>query len=139
MAVVVLDTNLVSYRMKEHTIAALYEKHIDGQSLVISFMTLAEIHEGALRKGWGLTKLVWLKEELAEYRVIHSTEEIVRSWSEIRAERYRQPIAVDDAWIAATARANGWPLVTHNPVDFRGIEGLKIITEHKPSKERGHA
>jgi len=40
-----------------------------------------------------------------------------------------QPIQVADAWIAATALALDVPLVTHNAVDFEGIEGLEILTE----------
>ncbi len=31
--------------------------------------------------------------------------------------------------IAATARAFGLELVTHNPADFAGIPGLTVITE----------
>ena len=93
-------------------------------------MTVAELYEGAHRKGWGPNKLSWLKEELRDYQTIHSTEQIVQNWAQIRAERYQQPIAVDDAWIAATARACRWPLVTHNPADFGGIEHLQIITEY---------
>lgn len=47
----------------------------------------------------------------------------------IRYQRHKQTIAVDDAWIAATARACDSPLVTHNPKDFRDIEGLEVLTE----------
>lgn len=129
MAIVVLDTNLVSYRMKEHSIATLYRRHLDGQTLVISFMTVAELYEGAHRRNWGPGKLAWLEEELEGYEVIHSTEQIVRHWGVLRAQRQRQPISVPDAWIAATARAGGWPVVTHNPRDFQGIDGLQVITE----------
>jgi tRNA(fMet)-specific endonuclease VapC len=129
MSVVVLDTNLVSFRMKGHTIAAMYRQHLKAQRLAISFMTVAELYEGAHRKGWDSSKMAWLEEEIRQYRVIHTTMRIVQCWGEIRAGRYRQPISVDDAWIAATALANGWPLVTHNPADFRDIEGLQVITE----------
>ena len=34
---------------------------------------------------------------------------------------------MDDAWIAATARTYGLPLVTHNPRDFSDIEGLDVF------------
>jgi tRNA(fMet)-specific endonuclease VapC len=139
MGTVVLDTNLVSYRMKDHTTAALYRRHLAGQTLAISFMTVAELYEGAHRKGWGLAKMVWLEEELEDYQVLHSTAEMARLWGAIRAGRRQQPIAVDDAWIAATALANGYALVTHNPDDFREIEGLQVITEHIGGKKGKHA
>src|SRR5262249_40940208 len=139
MPVVVLDTNLVSYRMKQHSIAELYRGHLKGKRLAISFMTVAELYEGAHRKAWGPSKMVWLEDELRGYRVIQSSVEIAQHWGQIRAQRYRQPIAVDDAWIAATARAKDWPLVTHNPEDFDGIEGLQIITEYLKPKRGNHA
>jgi tRNA(fMet)-specific endonuclease VapC len=97
MPVVLLDTNLVSYRMKGHGIAELYRAHLKGKKLAVSFMTVGELYEGAHRKGWGPGKMSWLEEELGDYRVIQSSSEIVEHRAQIRAKRYRQPIAVDDA------------------------------------------
>jgi predicted nucleic acid-binding protein len=37
-----------------------------------------------------------------------------------------------DAMIAATAMANGLPVHTCNPEDYRGIDGLTIITVSHP-------
>jgi len=129
MPTLLLDTNLVSYRMKHHTLATLYEPHLQGHELAISFMTVAELLEGAFRAAWDSTKLGWLEEALTDYRIIHSSPEICRRWGEIRALRFQQPISVPDAWIAATALANHWPLVTHNCADFHSIPSLHIITE----------
>lgn len=61
--------------------------------------------------------------------VIPSASRICRQWGAIRCERRARTIAVDDAWIAATARAHGSPLVTHNPRDFQDIEGLRVLAE----------
>jgi predicted nucleic acid-binding protein len=36
---------------------------------------------------------------------------------------------VQDAWIAATARRHGCPLVTHNGDEFLDIPGLEVISE----------
>jgi predicted nucleic acid-binding protein len=47
-------------------------------------------------------------------------------------ERRHKPIAVADAWIAATALVHGYELVTHNAGDFHGIRGLSVITEAAP-------
>lgn len=129
MGTVVLDTNLVSYRMKKHTFAELYAPHLEGQRLAISFMTVAELYEGVFRAKWGKARQAKLETVLTQYVVVQSSPEICRHWGEIRWERRRQPIAPDDAWIAATARANGWPLATHNARDFVSISGLHVITE----------
>ena len=40
-----------------------------------------------------------------------------------------KPILSADAWVAAVALELDIPLVTHNPRDFAGVEGLDIITE----------
>lgn len=53
--------------------------------------------------------------------------EVCEEWGAIRCERRTRTIAVDDAWIAATARAYRLPLVTHNPGDFTGIGGLDVL------------
>ncbi len=128
MGAVVLDTNLVSYRMKKHPLAKIYEPHLKKRKLVVSFMTVAEMYEGAYRASWGIEKMRNLESVLGSYVVIQSSPSICRRWGEIRSERRHRPIAPDDAWIAATALANGWTLATHNASDFVGISGLKLIT-----------
>ena len=130
--ILLLDTNIVAYRMRLDTRATLYAPHLVGHSLAISFMTVGEFIEGAERARWGRRRRALLNAELSQYTVVESDPDICRHWGELRAERRAQPIAVDDGWIAATARAKGWPLVTHNPRDFRNITGLHLITEPAP-------
>ena len=129
MSSVLLDTNIVSYVMKGDTRAALYRRHIDGQTLAVSFMTVAELYEGAFRAGWGQKKMALLEDQLKNYVVIPFTKNICLEWGKLRAAHKSQPIAVADAWIAATAVVHGCPLVTHNPADFHGVAGLQVITE----------
>ncbi len=129
MSAIVLDMNVVSYLMKGHPLAVAYRPHLDGKLLAVSFMTVAELYEGGYRAGWGARKWSTLDATLRNYVVMPWMAAICRHWGEIRAGRSAQPIAADDAWIAATARAHGLPLVTHNPVDFAGIPGLELVTE----------
>jgi len=42
-----LDTNIVSYIMKNAPQAQLYEKHLLGKTLTISFITVGELWAGA--------------------------------------------------------------------------------------------
>lgn len=125
----VLDTNVVSYIMKGDTRAKKYQPHLAGNTLAISFMTVGEMYEGAFRAKWSAAKLAKLQSELKKYLVIPSSPKVCEHWGQIRSERFAQPIPVDDAWIAATARAHGCSLITHNPSDFVGIANLKVITE----------
>ena len=43
MAIVVVDTDVVSFRFKKDTRARLYKRHLLGQQPLIAFMTLAEL------------------------------------------------------------------------------------------------
>ena len=127
MSTLVVDTNIVSFLMRGHRFAGLYRRYLEGHTLAISFPTVGELYEGAYRAGWGQDRLARLRETVSAYVVIPFSFEICRQWGSIRWERRRQTIAVDDAWIAATARTHGLPLVTHNPKDFREIEGLEVV------------
>lgn len=48
-----LDTNIVSYMVKRHTLLARYQPHITGYDLGISFQTRAELTHGAVSARWG--------------------------------------------------------------------------------------
>jgi tRNA(fMet)-specific endonuclease VapC len=128
MPQIVADTNVLSYMFKNHPLAAAYRPLMEGNRWAISFMSLAELHEGAARAQWGPAALHRLHEFLRAFTVVHSTDELSVLWGRIRAARRRQPISVGDAWIATTALFCACPLVTHNPADFAGIPGLQVVT-----------
>lgn len=123
-----LDTNVVSYFIKGNNLASVYGALVKGTRLAISFMTVAELYEGAYRAGWGSAKFQRLEAELNRYVLIGSSPVQCRIWAEVRSWRKNQPIAVDDAWIAASALEMSIPLVTNNRADFDNIPGLSIIS-----------
>jgi len=125
-----LDTNIVSYLKRSDPLARLYTPHLVNHSLAVSFMTLAELYEGALRGGWGPERRRSLELIHSEFVVISPDRNLCARWGEVRWIRRRQPISAEDAWIAATAVEYGCPLVTHNARDFHGIPGLTIVTEN---------
>jgi predicted nucleic acid-binding protein len=124
-----LDTNIVSFIMKSHPLAAVYQIHLSGFDLVVSFQTVAELFAGGALAGWGRTKWLALDAVLANLTVLHSDQTVCERWAEIRVARRAQPIGVADCWIAATALAHNLEFVTHNPGDFAGIPGLSVISE----------
>jgi predicted nucleic acid-binding protein len=129
VAVRIIDTNIVSFVMKNHPLAVLYQPHLTGYTLGISFMTVAELREGAALAVWGQRRMSVLENTIKSLLVCHSDATMCQKWAEVRAARRAHTISVADAWIAATALAHGVELVTHNPIDFRGIPGLTVITE----------
>jgi tRNA(fMet)-specific endonuclease VapC len=129
MSTLLLDTDVFSYLFKDHALAEAYRPHVKGHTLAISFMTVAELFQGAFRAGWGTKQIERLESRIASYVLVPSSNAMSKRWGEVRFMRRAQPISPEDAWIAAAALQEDWPLVTHNARDFHGIPGLAIITE----------
>jgi tRNA(fMet)-specific endonuclease VapC len=130
MPAVLLDTDVTSFLFKKDTRGRWYKQHLHGQDRVISFMTLAELDQWAIAKKWGQKRRDDLERFLGGYHVFYADRPLCGLWAEVvgRAEARGQPIQVADAWIAATAIALGLPLLTHNAIDFAGVDGLTVIT-----------
>ncbi len=129
MSALLLDTDVFSYLFKNHTLAGVYRPLLKGHILAISFMTVAELFQGAFRAAWSDERLKRLEAQIGSYLVIPSSHELCRKWGEVRSIRRHQPISPGDAWIAATALEYDCSLVTHNSAGFHGIPGLRIITQ----------
>ena len=56
---VVPDTDVVSLIFKNHPIGASYEADLAGYTLLISFMTLAELDQWAIQSKWGAARREW--------------------------------------------------------------------------------
>jgi tRNA(fMet)-specific endonuclease VapC len=131
MASVVVDTDVVSFVLKRDSRGLLYRPYLNGRTLVVSFMTLAELERWAVKQGWGMARRTKLEEYLARCVVQHSTLPLCRAWAAVvtSSELAGYPIAVADAWQAATALLLGVPLVTHNRRHFVRVPGLQLISE----------
>jgi len=132
MNTVLLDTNIVSFILKQDTRQKLYEPHVRGQILALSFMTVAELYQWATFYQWGLRRVTELEQILARHVILPFDIELCRTWAKVRAERRNVglPISSEDAWVAATAVWYNLPLITHNPKDFQHINNLTVITEY---------
>lgn len=56
MGIRVIDTDVWSYLYKGRSEAKLYEPHLFGNILVISFQTQAELLRGAMAANWGVQR-----------------------------------------------------------------------------------
>jgi predicted nucleic acid-binding protein len=103
---------------------------VRGFELVVSFMTLAEMRQGALKRNWGVRKRDVLEAYLADFAVFHSEDGLCSSWAAVRNESLRKGrrIGSGDAWIAATALILSAPLVTNNLKDYRHLDNLQLIS-----------
>jgi predicted nucleic acid-binding protein len=103
---------------------------IRGSELVVSFMTIAEMRQGALGAKWGQRKLDMLEAYLADFSVLHSDGHLCSIWAAVRNQSVRKgrQMGAADAWIAATALVLSAPLVTNNPKDYRHLDKLQLLT-----------
>jgi tRNA(fMet)-specific endonuclease VapC len=133
MAIRVIDTDVWSYLYKGRLEAKLYEPHLQGNILVISFQTQAELLRWALTAGWGDRRRQHLESRLQNYVIEHSSDALASRWAEVMesGRRNGRPISAADAWIAATALHLDVPLITHNQTHFIGVDGLTMISESR--------
>ena|SRR2546428_418981 len=95
MAVRVIDTDVWSYLYKASDEAKLYEPHLFGNVLAISFQTQAELLRGAIAAGWGARRRQHLESRLKRYVIEHSSDALSLRWAEAMnsARRNGRPIA----------------------------------------------
>lgn len=130
MDAVLLDTNIVSFLLKQDSRVRSYAPYLENRRLAISFMTVAELFQWAAVRNWGARRMNQLETSLQNFTVLPFDIALCRLWGEIRARcrAVGRPISPQDAWIAATALQHDLPLVTHDPTDFEIIEELELIS-----------
>lgn len=97
----------------EHWPNSIVER-IDLAILAISVMTLAEARYGYQKAGWGNKKIADEERRLAAYLLVPLDPHVVDEWARLRASCETLGVTVpdNDLWIAATAAARRYPLVT---------------------------
>jgi predicted nucleic acid-binding protein len=127
----VVDTDVASFIFKWHPVfAPRYVSIIRGTEWIVSFMTLAEMRQGALDANWGQRKWDLLEAYLADFSVLISDNQLCSTWAQVRNESVRKgrQMSAADAWIAASALVLSAPLVTNNPKDYRHLGNLQLVS-----------
>ena len=127
---VLLDTDVASYLLKSDTRAEWYRNELKFALANLSFMTLSELEFWPIHRRWGAKMKATLEQFLSRFEIIYPDEETCRLWAQVRIEviSQGQQISVADAWNAAIAIQNEFPLVTHNASDYASITQLAVIT-----------
>ena len=130
MSQLVVDTDVVSYLFKNHSVATLYDADLLNHTLVVSFMTVAELERWAIQSKWGDARRNRLNWFLQPFTILAYDRVMCTKWAEVMVEAQARGFRIEgaDAWIAATALLYDLPLVTHNRDDYRGVPGLRIIS-----------
>jgi tRNA(fMet)-specific endonuclease VapC len=127
----VVDTDVASFVFKWHpTLAPQYLKLLRGCRLVMSFMTVAEMRQGAMDANWGARQRQLLDDYLGEFFILHSNDSVCSRWASIRNESRAKGrvMGAADAWIAAAALDLNASLVTHNHKHFLHLDGLTLVS-----------
>ncbi|MER5644452.1 type II toxin-antitoxin system VapC family toxin [Streptosporangium sp. NPDC002524] len=127
-----LDTNVVSETRKRNGSTQVKDwiAAAHGPTLYLSSLTVGEIRrEVELRRRRAPDQATvlerWLHNLQRQFgdRVIPVTVEAAEEWGRLNAIR---PLPTTDGLIAATARVNGWTLVSRNTKDFAGT-GVSVV------------
>lgn len=130
---VLLDTDVFSFLLKGDQRATRFRPYIGTASVLLSFVTVGELWTWAAYRSWGVPRQNTLRAELSKAIVVPATADLSEEWGRLVAEAKTaghplgQPSQANDAWIAATGRLLGVPLITGNTADFEGLPGLTVL------------
>lgn len=131
MPIVVLDTDAASL-LHRRELDAAHARHLIGNVLAITFVTLAEFSKGMEARSWGERRRRDLTEWIDRLLVLPYSDNVPRTWGRLAAgaQRRGRPRPVNDSWIAACCIADDVPLLTLNRKDFDDFaryDGLRLL------------
>jgi len=140
MSVVLLDTTVASLlhpKKKGSEVREKYERHMRGQTLALSFQSVAELWQWAEANNWGDKARQGLDSFVRRFLVFPYDYELAQVWARVMEESKREGrrFEAGDCWIAATAVHRSLPLLSHDK-DFarRSIAGLNVVTYVEENK-----
>ena len=84
---VVIDTGVFGADLVPGSpLTVLYEPVIAGRPSLISFQTVAELRYGALRRGWGESRMLKLRAKISRSAVVWAGPELVETYAKLRVE-----------------------------------------------------
>jgi tRNA(fMet)-specific endonuclease VapC len=123
----ILDTNIVSYLMKEQAPALLTRFELaSADEVAVSSITQAEVFYGLAKKPSVMRLRLAAEKFFASVACLGWDSAAARAYGLLRAEQERKgrPLSTEDLMIAAHALSLGLTLVTNDSV-FSFIDGLK--------------
>jgi tRNA(fMet)-specific endonuclease VapC len=112
---ILLDTDVFSFVVWSRGPAAMYEPFVVNRLWVLSFATVAELRYGAIKAGWGPTRLRELDRRIRLCVVVPGTDVVATRWAELNA-KFKDQVGMNDLWIAACALSQNpvLPVASHD-------------------------
>ena len=135
MGVVLLDTDVFSFLAKpDKKKAEIYQQHVEGNTLALTFVTIGELYAGAAKAKWAADRIEALEQKLKLFVKVPFDSEVCRVYGKLKygcktADGSHRVVASNDLWIASCAIRHRIPLVSNNRKYFEGIPGLNLISE----------
>ncbi len=127
--IVIVDTNVISYILKDTPLGRAYAWRLERFDVRLSFVTAGELQYWPEKNGWGARRRLEFQRSLSRYPVVPYRHGMDKRYAEVTVERERvgRPLSWPDRWIATTAAWHGATLVTHD-ADFTDIPWLRVIS-----------
>ena len=135
MGVVLLHTDVYSFLTKpDKKKAEIYQQHVEGATLALTFVTIGELHAGAAKAKWAADKIEAMEQNLKMFVKVPFDSEVCRVYGSLKFgcktdDGSHRVVASNDLWIASCAIRHRIPLVSNNRKHFEGIPGLNLISE----------
>ena len=127
----VLDTNIVSFTLREAPEALLYKEHLNQSRVILCFQTVAELRYGAVWSMWGNKKRLELENFFKRQTIVSYSSDLADCWALVmnEARLAGRRLESGDAWIAATALLLNIPLLTHDKdFDKTACPSINVIS-----------
>ena len=137
MGVVLLDTSVASLlhpKRRGSVLREKYDPHMRGQTLALSFQSVAELWGWAEANKWGETARQGLDAFIRRFLVIPYDFMLAQVWAKVMqaSKMEGRRFESGDCWIAATAVHRGIPLLVHDKNFLgRSVSNLEIITYYE--------
>jgi len=131
MSLIVVDTDVLSYIIKDDPLSDEYLEILAGaENVILSFATVTEIRVGMYLGNWGPKRRSSVEEFLAEFPIYDTDDSLTDRYARLLSEQKKRGITMQsgDCWVASTALELTCPVVTNNRKHFEQIEGLEVIT-----------
>jgi len=108
---VVVDTDVVSFIFKNHSLAPAYHAILAGRQLTVSLIALGEIEYGMEAKNWGTPRRDLMYRFLARFTTLRPDAHTARMWARVKngCQKKGRPITFAEFNV---------PLETHNVADL---------------------